>query len=76
MALVNLKDEEIQVVNIHYGPDRGGKASILDYLNFNFANRINPELATIEKSGNCTFFSESLPFDIEHTNGFNLKIEL
>jgi predicted AAA+ superfamily ATPase len=56
MALVNLKDKEIQVINIHYGPGRGGKTSILDYVNLNFANRINSEWPPSKNVVSAPFF--------------------
>jgi predicted AAA+ superfamily ATPase len=56
MALVNLKDKEIQVINIYYGPGRGGKTSILDYVHRNFANRIKSEMATIKEVVSAPFF--------------------
>ena len=59
MALVNLKDKEIQVINIYYGPGRGGKTSILDYVHRKLANRINSEMTTIKRRGECTFFLNS-----------------
>ena len=59
MALVNLKDKEIQVINIYYGPGRGDKTSILAYIHRNFANRINSEMATIKRRGERIFFLNS-----------------
>jgi hypothetical protein len=59
MALVNLKDKEIQVINIYYGPGWGDKTSLLAYINRNFANRINSEMTTIKRHGECTFFLNS-----------------
>ena len=56
MALVNLKEKEIQVKIVYYGPGRGGKTSNLEYLQRNFANRINIEMVTVKTHGDRIFF--------------------
>jgi len=39
MAFVNLKNKEIQVKIVYYGPGRGGKTSNLEYIYKKFAKR-------------------------------------
>jgi signal recognition particle receptor subunit beta len=76
MAFVNLKNKEIQVKIIYYGPGRGGKTSNLEYIYRKFAERINTEMVTVKTHGDRTLFFDFLPFDIGVINGYDVKIQL
>jgi signal recognition particle receptor subunit beta len=76
MAFVNLKNKEIQVKIVYYGPGRGGKTSNLEYVYQKFAQRINTEMVTVKTHGDRTLFFDFLPFDIGIINGYDVKIQL
>ena len=76
MAFVNLKNKEIQVKIVYYGPGRGGKTTNLEYIYKRFAKRINTEMVTVKTHGDRTLFFDFLPFDIGIINGYNVKIQL
>lgn len=76
MAFVNLKNKEIQVKIVYYGPGRGGKTSNLEYIYRKFAKRINSEMVTVKTHGDRTLFFDFLPFDIGIINGYDVKIQL
>ncbi len=76
MAFVNLKNKEIQVKIVYYGPGRGGKTSNLEYVYKKFAKRINTEMVTVKTHGDRTLFFDFLPFDIGLINGYDVKIQL
>lgn len=76
MAFVNLKNKEIQIKIVYYGPGRGGKTTNLEYIYRKFAKRINIELVTVKTHGDRTLFFDFLPFDIGNINGYNVKIQL
>ena len=76
MAFVNLKNKEIQVKIVYYGPGRGGKTSNLEYIYSKFAKRINTEMVTVKTHGDRTLFFDFLPFDIGIINGYDVKIQL
>jgi signal recognition particle receptor subunit beta len=76
MAFVNLKNKEIQVKIVYYGPGRGGKTSNLEYIYRKFAKRINTEMVTVKTHGDRTLFFDFLPFDIGIINGYDVKIQL
>jgi signal recognition particle receptor subunit beta len=76
MAFVNLKNKEIQVKIVYYGPGRGGKTSNLEYVYKKFANRINTEMVTVKTHGDRTLFFDFLPFDIGIISGYDVKIQL
>ena len=76
MAFVNLKNKEIQVKIVYYGPGRGGKTSNLEYIYGKFAQRIKTEMVTVKTHGDRTLFFDFLPFDIGIINGYDVKIQL
>ena len=76
MAFVNLKNKEIQVKIVYYGPGRGGKTTNLEYIYKKFRNRINTEMVTVKTHGDRTLFFDFLPFDIGIINGYDVKIQL
>jgi len=76
MAFVNLKNKEIQVKIVYYGPGRGGKTSNLEYIYGKFAKRIKSEMVTVKTHGDRTLFFDFLPFDIGIVNGYEVKIQL
>jgi small GTP-binding protein len=76
MAFVNLKNKEIQIKIVYYGPGRGGKTSNLEYIYRKFAKRINTEMVTVKTHGDRTLFFDFLPFDIGIINGYDVKIQL
>jgi signal recognition particle receptor subunit beta len=76
MAFVNLKNKEIQVKIVYYGPGRGGKTTNLEYIYKKFHNRINTEMVTVKTHGDRTLFFDFLPFDIGVINGYEVKIQL
>jgi small GTP-binding protein len=76
MAFVNLKNKEIQVKIVYYGPGRGGKTTNLEYIYKKFRNRINTEMVTVKTHGDRTLFFDFLPFDIGVINGYDVKIQL
>ncbi len=76
MAFVNLKNKEIQVKIVYYGPGRGGKTSNLEYIYGKFAQRIHTEMVTVKTHGDRTLFFDFLPFDIGIVNGYDVKIQL
>ena len=76
MAFVNLKNKEIQVKIVYYGPGRGGKTSNLEYVYKKFAKRINTKMVTVKTHGDRTLFFDFLPFDIGIINGYDIKIQL
>jgi small GTP-binding protein len=76
MAFVNLKNREIHVKIVYYGPGRGGKTSNLDYIHGKYAQYINSEMVTVKTHGDRTLFFDFLPFDIGIINGYNIKIQL
>ena len=76
MAFVNLKNKEVQVKIVYYGPGRGGKTTNLEYIHNTYNQRINSEMVTVKTHGDRTLFFDFLPFDIGKIKGYDVKIQL
>ena len=76
MAFVNLKNKEIQVKIVYYGPGRGGKTTNLEYIYKKFRKRINTEMVTVKTNGDRTLFFDFLPFDLGQIKGYKIKTQL
>lgn len=76
MALLNLRNKEIQLKIVYYGPGKSGKTSNLYYIYNNYRDRIRSKMITIDTYGERTLFFDFLPFNLGKVNGFNLIVQL
>ncbi len=76
MAFVNLKNKEVQVKIVYYGPGRGGKTTNLEYIYKKFNHKIKTEMVTIKTQGDRTLFFDFLPLGLGKIKGFDIKIQL
>lgn len=76
MAFVNVKNKEVQLKIVYYGPGRGGKTTNLEYINANFKDQIGSEMVTLKTEGDRTLYFDFLPFDIGKIRGYDVKIRL
>ena len=76
MAFVNLKNREVQVKIVYYGPGRGGKTTNLEYIYNTFNDRIKTEMIAIKTQGDRTLFFDFLPFEMGKIKGYDVKIQL
>ena len=76
MAFINLKNKEVQVKVVYYGPGRGGKTTNLEYINTKFRERVKSEMVSIKTYGDRTLFFDFLPFDVGKIKGYDVRIQL
>ena len=76
MAFINVKNKEIQVKIVYYGPGRGGKTTNLEYINTKFRERIKSEMVSVKTHGDRTLFFDFLPFDIGKIKGYDIRIQM
>jgi signal recognition particle receptor subunit beta len=76
MAYVNIRDKQIQLKIVYYGPGQGGKTTNLLYINNYFSKKIKSQMISIETCGDRTIFFDTFPFDLGKINGFDIKIQL
>ncbi|MDY7030754.1 MAG: GTPase domain-containing protein [Thermodesulfobacteriota bacterium] len=76
MAFINLKNKEVQVKIVYYGPGRGGKTTNLEYINTRFKERVKSDMVSIKTYGDRTLFFDFLPFDVGKIKGYAVRIQL
>jgi signal recognition particle receptor subunit beta len=76
MAFINIRNKQIQLKIVYYGPGQGGKTTNLLYINKNFSSKIKSEMVTIDTYGDRTVFFDFFPFDLGQINGFDVKIQV
>ena len=76
MALINLKNNEIQAKIVYYGPGRSGKTSNFEYILRRYVKHKNSNIVTLNTRDGRTLFFDYLPFDIGVISGYNLKVQL
>ncbi|MDH3882711.1 MAG: GTPase domain-containing protein [Desulfobacterales bacterium] len=76
MAYINIRNKEIQLKIVYYGPGQGGKTTNLLYINKNFSEKIKSQMVSIDTYGDRTIFFDFFPFDLGQINGFDIKIQL
>jgi len=71
-----MKNKEIQVKIVYYGPGRGGKTTNLEYLNEKFRDRIKTEMVSLKTQGDRTLFFDFLPIGLGSIRGYDVRIQL
>jgi hypothetical protein len=76
MALINLKNNEIQLKIVYYGPGRGGKTSSLEYIQTKLANSSKAKMIKLKGNQERTLFFDFYPLNIGKIKGFDIRIQL
>jgi signal recognition particle receptor subunit beta len=76
LALINIKNREVQIKIVYYGPGRGGKTTNLEYINKKYKQQIKTEMVSLKTQDDRTLFFDFLPFDVGQIKGFDVTIQL
>ena len=76
MAFINIRNKQIQLKIVYYGPGQGGKTTNLLYIHKNFSKKIKSLMVAIDTYGDRTIFFDFLPMDLGQINGFDIIIQL
>jgi len=76
LALINIKNREVQIKIVYYGPGRGGKTTNLEYINKKYKKQIKTEMVSLKTQDDRTLFFDFLPFDVGKIKGFDVTIQL
>jgi len=76
MAFINLKNKEIQLKIVYYGPGKSGKTTNLQYIYNNYGNRVKSKMVTIKTREDRTLFFDFFLFDIGKIQGYGVKFQL
>lgn len=76
MAVINLKDREIECKIVFYGPGRCGKTTNLEYVFKAFKKQVSGEMVSINTEGDRTLFFDFLPIGLGQINGCDVRVQL
>ena len=76
MAFLNLREREIQLKIVYYGPANAGKTANLRHISSRLRDSLQSRLLTITPDGTRTVFLDFMAFTITNINGFDLKVRL
>ena len=75
MASVNLKNKEILVKIVYYGPDRSGKTANLEYIYNKYKHRMNTGKVMVRTLGDKTLCLDFLPLDVGKIRDYDARIQ-
>lgn len=76
MAVINLKNRQIECKLVFYGPGRSGKTTNLEYINKAFKKQVVGKMISIDTEGDRTLFFDFLPLGLGKIKGCDVKVQL
>ncbi len=76
MAVIHIRNKEVQIKIVYVGPGRGGKTTNLEYIFSKIRHRILSDMVSIKTHGDRTLFFDFLPFDLGQIQGYRIKTQL
>ncbi len=76
MAILNLKNNEIQCKIVYYGPGRSGKTTNLEFIHKHFTKQVAGKMISIDTHGDRTLFFDFLPMGLGKIKGCDVKAQL
>jgi mutual gliding-motility protein MglA len=76
VAVIHIRNKEVQIKIVYVGPGRGGKTTNLEYLFKKIRHRILSDMVSIKTHGDRTLFFDFLPFDLGQIHGYRIKTQL
>lgn len=76
MAVIHIRNKEVQIKIVYVGPGRGGKTTNLEYLFSKIRHRILSDMVSIKTHGDRTLFFDFLPFELGQIQGYKIKTQL
>ncbi|MDZ7830539.1 MAG: ADP-ribosylation factor-like protein [Desulfobacterales bacterium] len=76
MAVLNLKNREIQCKIVYYGPGRSGKTTNLEFIHKNYTKQVAGKMISIDTHGDRTLFFDFLPLGLGKIRGCEIKAQL
>ena len=76
MAVINLKNRQIECKIVFYGPGRSGKTTNLEYIHKAFKKQVTGKMISIDTEGDRTLFFDFLPIGLGKIKGCDVKVQL
>ncbi|MCD6132837.1 MAG: GTPase domain-containing protein [Deltaproteobacteria bacterium] len=76
MAVINLRDKQIQCKIVYYGPGKSGKTSSLIYIYNILQSKVKSKMVVIKTEEERTLFFDFFPLDLGKIMDFDVRIQL
>ncbi|MCD6223495.1 MAG: GTPase domain-containing protein [Deltaproteobacteria bacterium] len=76
MAVINLRNKEIQCKIVYYGPGRSGKTSSLVYVYNTLQSKVKSKMVIIKTEEEKTLFFDFFPLSLGKIQNFDIKLQL
>jgi small GTP-binding protein len=76
VAVIHIRNKEVQIKIVYVGPGRGGKTTNLEYIFRKIRHRILSDMVSIKTHGDRTLFFDFLPFNLGQIHGYKIKTQL
>jgi len=76
MAIINLKNREIECKIVYYGPGRCGKTTNLEYIFSTYKKQVTGDMVSVDTEGDRTLFFDFLPMGLGKIKGCDIKVQL
>ena len=76
MAVIHIRNKEVQIKIVYVGPGRGGKTTNLEFIFSKIRHRILSDMVSIKTHGDRTLFFDFLPFELGQIQGYKIKTQL
>lgn len=76
MAVINLRNRQIECKLVFYGPGRSGKTTNLEYIHKAFKKQVTGKMISIDTEGDRTLFFDFLPLGLGKIKGCDVKVQL
>ena len=76
MAILNLKNRQIECKIVYYGPGRSGKTTNMEYVYRTYTKQVTGDMVSIDTEGDRTLFFDFLPMGLGEIKGFDVKVQV
>lgn len=76
MAILDLKQREIECKIVFYGPGRCGKTTNLEFIYKTFKKQVIGEMVSVDTEGDRTLFFDFLPIGLGKIKGCDVRVQL
>ena len=76
MAVLNLRNREIECKVVYYGPGRCGKTTNLEFIYSTYKKQITGDMVSINTEGDRTLFFDFLPMGLGKIKDCDVKVQL
>jgi hypothetical protein len=76
MAVLNMRNREIECKIVYYGPGRCGKTTNLEYTYKTYKQQIAGDMVSINTEGDRTLFFDFLPMGLGKIKGCDVRVQL